>query len=139
MNPHQSGRTSNENTQDSTQNRSEPEKYKIVSNQQLSEFSKEIIRECTRDSQMRTVYQVCAVVNRFCKVNGKKKYTPKQIGKYLRRVRKAKQRKYVSESCIPTHKTYHTVTTYLPPNDSLTHKNIGTITISLTRNTGRCS
>ena len=119
MNPSKSPQTQNRSLQDSTQEECEPENNIIVSKPEnkLSEFAKEIIRECA-DQPKNNVYKTYLTVLKICPQS---KYTIEQIGKYLRYVRKGIERSCVAvPPCTPPLQTYPT---YLPTSPSpLTNK-----------------
>ena len=81
----------------------------------LSKFAKTIIWECAKNKQFDNVVKAWCEVDTFCK---KKRYTPEQVGAFLRYCKKKLiheqlKEKLNSESLKTTNKTYSTVPTYL--------------------------
>ena len=81
----------------------------------LSNFAKEIIRECAEQPKT-SVYSVYAEVMHYCP---KSSYTIEQVGKYLRYVKRAIIRKQtVVPPLAPPTTNLPYVPTYLPPTSS---------------------
>ena len=82
----------------------------------LSKFAKQIIWECAKDTQYKNVVQVWCEVDTFCKP---KKYTPEQVGSFLRYCKKKLTHEQLKEKLKSAHVNNHTqndpyVTNYLP-------------------------
>ena len=59
----------------------------VFPEEKLSKFAKEIIEDAAKD-QKNTLPKIMAMLRVFCP---KKHYTPKQVGKYLRKVNKKRR------------------------------------------------
>ena len=105
-----SAKTNNRNFQDSIQKQGEPKNYKTVSKNNLSDFAKEVIRECVEQPNT-NVYSIYAEVFKYCDKSG---YTIEQVGKYLRYVKRAIIRKNVLTAPLKKiNKEKETVSTYV--------------------------
>lgn len=85
---------------------------KTVSKNKLSDFAKDVIRDCATQPK-NSVNKTYKQVMMFCPKSG---YTAEQVGKYLRRVRRAIQRKnaYLSETPYELSLNVPHVTDWLP-------------------------
>jgi len=105
--------------QDSTQEYSDPETPKSFSHEKnsLSDFAKELIRDCAEDRL--NVYETYTIVLKGCAKSG---YTIEQVGKYLRRVNRAiVRRENIDPPLAPPHHK-PPLRTYLPLPPHLTNK-----------------
>ena len=138
--------------QDSTQKGCEPENITVSKNveviyrlpktepryyggqpaqtKKLSKFAKQIIWECAKDTQYKNVVQVWCEVDTFCKP---KKYTPEQVGSFLRYCKKKLTHEQLKEKLKSAHVKEPTtnlpyVPTYLPLKRTNLTKNPSTTT-----------